>query len=77
MIDEHSREDELMVQIIGLQGKIERLKKEKEENVAEFLTNWKWGNALKQHIWSIKRTNCNCPHHTIYWKWFKEKWEKE
>ena len=27
MIDEHSREDELMVQIIGLQGKIESLKK--------------------------------------------------
>lgn len=37
MIDEHSREDELMVQIIGLQGKIERLKKEKQEQIGEFL----------------------------------------
>ena len=37
MIDEHSREDELIVQIIGLQGKIERLKKERQDDVVEFL----------------------------------------
>jgi len=31
MIDEHSREDELEIQIIGLQGKIEKLQKEIEK----------------------------------------------
>ncbi len=39
MIDEHSREDELIVQIIGLQGKIERLEKEKQDRIADFLTD--------------------------------------
>lgn len=37
MIDEHSRESELEVQIIGLKGKIDSLKKELKENKEEFL----------------------------------------
>ena len=35
MIDEHSKEDELVVQIIGLQGKIERIEKEKKKLIEE------------------------------------------
>ncbi len=38
MIDEHSREDELIVQIIGLKGKIEQLQKEKKHHIEEFLS---------------------------------------
>ena len=35
--NEHSREDELLVQMIGLEGKIDKLKKEKQELISESL----------------------------------------
>lgn len=38
MLDEHPREDELEIQIIGLQGKIESLQKELKENKEEFVS---------------------------------------
>ena len=38
MIQEHTREGELEIQIIGLQGKIERLEREKQELIEKFLT---------------------------------------
>lgn len=37
MKQEHTREDELEIQIIGLQGKIESLKKEKQELIEKFI----------------------------------------
>ena len=37
MIEEHSREDELIVQMIGLQGTIDKLKREKQELISEFV----------------------------------------
>lgn len=37
MIDEHTREDELEILIIGLQGEIDKLKKEKQEIIEKFI----------------------------------------
>ncbi|KKL90517.1 hypothetical protein LCGC14_1903940 [marine sediment metagenome] len=39
MIDIHTRESELEVQIVGLQGMIEKLQKEIEDNKKEFLND--------------------------------------
>jgi len=39
MKDIHTKEDELEIQIIGLQGKIERLEKQLKEQRAEFLVD--------------------------------------
>ncbi|KKM74176.1 hypothetical protein LCGC14_1402920 [marine sediment metagenome] len=40
MIDEHSREDELIIQIIGLKGKIEKLQEEKKKYIEEFQSDF-------------------------------------
>jgi len=46
--------------------------------IAEFLNDWKWGNALKNHKWNyLTLIKCKCPHHTIFWKWFEKKWEQK
>jgi len=52
MKQEHTREDELEIQIIGLQGKIESLKKEKQELIEkfiEFLSEFNDNHFLKYH----------------------------
>ncbi len=46
MIDEHSREDELIVQIIGLKGKIEKFQKEKNKLIEEFQKEFDRFHAL-------------------------------
>ena len=52
-----------------------RIDNVKQKLIGEFLRDWKWGNVLKSHIWSYHKGNCYCPHHSIYWKWFENKWE--
>ena len=59
MIDEHSREDELIVQIIGLKGKIEKLQEEKKKHIEEFIEDFheihrycdKWDYNIPQISW--------------------------
>ncbi|KKL95806.1 hypothetical protein LCGC14_1850960 [marine sediment metagenome] len=46
MIDEHSREDELIVQIIGLKGKIEKLQEEKKKIIEEFQIQIKYWRKM-------------------------------
>lgn len=49
MINTHSREDELNVQIIGLQGIIEKLKQQIENDKKEFLNEFsQFHNLLKR-----------------------------
>lgn len=78
MKQEHTREDELGIQIIGLHGRIECLKRENKELIAEFLRDWRWGRVFKKHRKS-HRLKYRCICHIAsweFWKWFEEKWEK-
>ena len=73
MIDEHTREDELEILIIGLQGEIDKLKKENMEYIEKFIGDL--NDCLKlEDDGSGNKISCDCESNVIK---KLEKWQKE
>lgn len=50
--------------------------KEKQELIAKFLRDWRWGKAFQFHLPNINKM-CKCPEVWDYWNWFEKKWQKK
>ena len=78
MIDVHSRESELEVQIIGLQGEIDKLKRELKETREEILADLQkaWDQTIDREINLGLQAKFHYPINDNYHA-LKKKWEEK